>query len=223
MAGQGERAAAAALRRHTADVALGAGLRTQLHAEKFRANSRANLLLALHSLRSLQESGAEPASPTTRTNGVMKIYRSNDALDAARVPAPFSPSMACCSSVSDANAVFDLEPALADTGPTLAGGLYFARDEVGDCNKFTQGSAPPGRARRALPLRQQRDPDRGERRTRERRRHRQGRIAATSGRGHGQLLAGDSARRPASACRSTPSRAFPSPPARAWNSAPKMR
>ena len=59
LARQGERAAPAALRRHSADVALGAGLRRELHAERFRANTLANLALALHSLRSLQEIGAE--------------------------------------------------------------------------------------------------------------------------------------------------------------------
>ena len=30
---------------------------------------------------------------------------------------------------------------MKDTASTLAGALYFARDEVGDCNKFTQGLA----------------------------------------------------------------------------------
>ena len=35
----------------------------------------------------------------------------------------------------------ELEPALKDTKSTLAGALYFPRDEVGDCKKFTQGLA----------------------------------------------------------------------------------
>ena len=35
----------------------------------------------------------------------------------------------------------ELEPALRETKPTLAGALYFARDEVGDSNKFAQGLA----------------------------------------------------------------------------------
>ena len=41
----------------------------------------------------------------------------------------------------------EIEPALKDTRPTLAGALYFARDEVGDCNKFTQGLAAAGAAK----------------------------------------------------------------------------
>jgi D-amino-acid dehydrogenase len=40
-----------------------------------------------------------------------------------------------------ADRAVELEPALAATRPTLVGALYFARDEVGDCNKFTQGLA----------------------------------------------------------------------------------
>src|SRR5919107_375806 len=50
--------------------------------ERFRANARANLLLALHSLRSLHEIGEETGIQYDRaTNGVMKIYRSRDSLE----------------------------------------------------------------------------------------------------------------------------------------------
>ena len=52
--------------------------------ERFRANTLANLALALHSLRSLQEIGAETGIAYDRAaNGVLKIYRSRDSLDAA--------------------------------------------------------------------------------------------------------------------------------------------
>ncbi len=52
--------------------------------ERFRANTLANLALALHSLRSLQEIGAETGIAYDRAaNGVLKIYRSRDLLDAA--------------------------------------------------------------------------------------------------------------------------------------------
>ena len=53
-------------------------------AEKFAANSRANLDLALYSLRSLQEIGAENGIEYDRaTKGVLKIYRSKESLDGA--------------------------------------------------------------------------------------------------------------------------------------------
>ena len=51
------------------------------------------------------------------------------------------PGTGCCSSAWIAAGCVAREPALADAGPSLAGGLYFPRDEVGDCNKFTQGLA----------------------------------------------------------------------------------
>ena len=52
--------------------------------ERFRANSKANLDLALHSLRSLQEIGAETGIAYDRaTRGVLKIYRSQESLDGA--------------------------------------------------------------------------------------------------------------------------------------------
>src|SRR5688572_7629112 len=52
--------------------------------ETFAANSRANLELALYSLRSLQEIGAKTGIAYDRaTNGVQKIYRSQESLDAA--------------------------------------------------------------------------------------------------------------------------------------------
>ena len=62
-------------------------------------------------------------------------------------------STACCIERVDAQRCVELEPALRDTRDTLAGGLYFERDEVGDCNKFTQGlAAACAAARRPLPL-----------------------------------------------------------------------
>jgi D-amino-acid dehydrogenase len=111
-------------------------------AERFRANARANLALALHSLRSLHEIGAETGIAYDRaTNGVMKIYRSPDSLDAAERSCAYLARHGLLFERIDAARCLELEPALADTTATLVGGLYFARDEVGDCNKFTQGLA----------------------------------------------------------------------------------
>jgi D-amino-acid dehydrogenase len=110
--------------------------------ERFRANTLANLALALHSLRSLQEIGAETGIAYDRaTNGVLKIYRSRDPLDAATRGCEFLAGHGLLFERVDAAGCVAHEPALADVGASLAGGLYFARDEVGDCNKFTQGLA----------------------------------------------------------------------------------
>ena len=104
----------------------------------------------------------------------------------------------------DRDRCVELEPALADTGPRWPARLYFARDEVGDCNKFTQGLAAACAARGVqLPVRHERQrietsggrvsgvvTDKG-------------RIAADHRRGrHGQLHGAAAAPSSASACRS---------------------
>jgi D-amino-acid dehydrogenase len=110
--------------------------------EMFAANSRTNLELALYSLRSLQEIGAETGIAYDRaTNGVQKIYRSRESLDAATRACEVLARSGLKFERVDVSRAVALEPALADTAETLAGALYFERDEVGDCNKFTQGLA----------------------------------------------------------------------------------
>ena len=110
--------------------------------ERFRANAKANLDLALHSLRSLQEIGTETGIAYDRaTRGVIKIYRTRAALDAGERSTALLAQHGLVYQRVDAQRCVDLEPALRDTRDTLAGGLYFERDEVGDCNKFTQGLA----------------------------------------------------------------------------------
>jgi D-amino-acid dehydrogenase len=109
---------------------------------RFRANSHANLALALHSLKSLQEIGAETGIAYDRAaNGVMKIYRSRESLDAAERSSAELARHGLLFERVDVKRCLELEPALADTAPTLVGALYFPRDEVGDCHKFTQGLA----------------------------------------------------------------------------------
>jgi D-amino-acid dehydrogenase len=110
--------------------------------DRFRANAKANLDLALYSLRSLQEIGAETGIVYDRaTRGVLKIYRSAESLDAAQRSADFLAQHGLTYERVSAERCAELEPALRDTKDTLAGALYFVRDEVGDCNKFTQGLA----------------------------------------------------------------------------------
>lgn len=110
--------------------------------ERFRANSKANLDLALFSLRSLQEIGAETGIEYDRaTRGVLKIYRSKTSLDSAHRSTDELAKHGLLYERVDPVRCVDLEPALQETAPTLVGALYFARDEVGDCNKFTQGLA----------------------------------------------------------------------------------
>jgi len=116
--------------------------------ERFRENAKSNLHLALHSLRSLQEIGAETGINYDRaTRGVLKIYRSGKSLDDAERSIAFLAHHGLLYERVGAERSVELEPALRDTKSTLAGALYFARDEVGDCNKFTQGLAAACAAR----------------------------------------------------------------------------
>lgn len=110
--------------------------------ESFARNSRANLELALYSLRSLQEIGTETGIEYDRaTPGVMKIYRSKQSLESAAGACDVLSRSGLGYERVDVDRCVELEPALSATAKTLAGALYFARDEVGDCNKFTQGLA----------------------------------------------------------------------------------
>jgi len=110
--------------------------------EKFRANAKANLDLALHSLQSLHEIGSEAGISYDRaTRGVLKIYRSAESLDGAQRSSDYLAQHGLLYERISTSRCIEIEPALRDTAPTLAGALYFARDEVGDCNKFTQALA----------------------------------------------------------------------------------
>ena len=116
--------------------------------ERFRENSKANLHLALHSLKSLQEIGTETAIAYDRaTRGVLKIYRSGQSLDGAERSMALLARHGLLYERVDPDRCVELEPALASTKSTLAGALYFARDEVGDSNKFTQALAAASAAR----------------------------------------------------------------------------
>jgi D-amino-acid dehydrogenase len=109
---------------------------------RFRANAAANLALALHSLKSLHEILAETHIEYDRaTRGVIKIYRSNDSLDAAQRSVDDLARLGLVYERIGPDCCVEIEPALKETGATLAGALYFARDEVGDCHRFTQGLA----------------------------------------------------------------------------------
>ena len=111
-------------------------------ARRFREHAKANLDLALHSLHCLEEIGAQTGIAYDRaTRGVLKIYRSRDALDRAERSSEFLARFGLKFERISAERCIEIEPALSDTKSTLAGALYFARDEVGDSNKFAQGLA----------------------------------------------------------------------------------
>jgi D-amino-acid dehydrogenase len=71
--------------------------------------------------------------------GSMKIFRDRAALDAARSAAASIEGLGIRSRALDAEGVLELEPALADTRATLAGGIHFPDDESGDACRFVRG------------------------------------------------------------------------------------
>ena len=110
--------------------------------DRFRAHAIANLELALHSLRSIQEIDQQHGFAYDRaTRGVMKIFRNMASLDAAERSCMEFARHGLLHERLHVERAVELEPALAETASTLAGALYFSRDEVGDCNKFTQALA----------------------------------------------------------------------------------
>src|SRR5215831_20087793 len=109
---------------------------------RFLANTLANLKFGHYSLDALHEIIADVAIDYDRsTRGVLKIYRSDQALDAAvRACRLFAEHGLRYRALTPAQAAA-YEPALAATGPSLVGVLHFPDDEVGDCRKFTQALA----------------------------------------------------------------------------------
>ena len=152
LARQGECASPAALRRHSAHVALGARLRRQLHARavprQYAGQSDRWRCIRCGRCRRSGPRRALPmiAPPTASSRSTARAIRS--------MPRPAAASSwqhGLLFERVDGPGCVAHEPALADVGTSLAGGLYFARDEVGDCNKFTQGLAAACAARRRPP------------------------------------------------------------------------
>jgi D-amino-acid dehydrogenase len=111
-------------------------------AERFHENALANLRLALYSLETLQEIAAETGIAYDRSqSGVLKIYRDPKSLESAVQGWESIVPHGLNYRTLTPDQCTEVEPALASTAHTLAGGLYFPRDEVGDCHAFTQGLA----------------------------------------------------------------------------------
>ena len=109
---------------------------------RFRKNTLANLRFGHYSLDALHEITADVAIDyDSSTRGVLKIYRSKQALDAAiRACELFAENGLSYRALTPIQSA-EFEPALAATQSSLIGALHFPTDEVGDCRKFTQGLA----------------------------------------------------------------------------------
>jgi D-amino-acid dehydrogenase len=108
--------------------------------ERFRRNALVNLKIALHSLKTLQQIRADTGIEyDLRTDGVLKIYTSAQSMAGGIESAKFLSRSGLTFQEVDAAACIRREPALQASASSLAGGIYFPRDEVGDCHKFTTG------------------------------------------------------------------------------------
>jgi D-amino-acid dehydrogenase len=109
-------------------------------AERHRRHTLINLRLALLSAEALKEVRRETGiEHDQREHGILKVLREPAALDAGAAHAtmlagegevPFR--------VLDRAAVLALEPALAEGGDGIHGGILFPEDESGDCHLFTR-------------------------------------------------------------------------------------
>ena len=110
--------------------------------EHFRRNALTNLRIALHSLKILQQIRAETGIEyDLRTSGLMKVYTDPKALAGSVASAEFLSGHGLTFEPLDAAECVRREPALQATASSLAGGVFFPREEVGDCHKFTTGLA----------------------------------------------------------------------------------
>ena len=120
----------------------GLGFLLAARATPHQAGVLANLELALLSARSMGEIRAE--------TGVQYDYAGQSVLKTFAD----APSLALATAAHQALAPYGLEtepldrdacvarePALGPVAERIAGGLYFPQDEIGDCNKFSQGLA----------------------------------------------------------------------------------
>jgi D-amino-acid dehydrogenase len=110
--------------------------------ERFRRNALTNLKVALHSLKVLQQIRAETGIEyDLRTSGLMKVYTDPRSLAASVASAEYLSNGGLEYQALDTEECVRREPALQANASSLAGGLYFSREEVGDCHKFTTGLA----------------------------------------------------------------------------------
>jgi D-amino-acid dehydrogenase len=110
--------------------------------ERFERNALANLRLALHSLDVIKSIRNEAEIDyDLRTNGALRVFTDARSFDMAAKSTEKLAGHGLKYEVMDAAGTVRQEPALADASAKLAGALYFPRDEIGDCHKFTQALA----------------------------------------------------------------------------------
>ena len=107
--------------------------------ERYRFSAAVNLRLALHTLAVIKQVRAEAdLSYDLSQKGTLKIYTRQEALDKNVAESNLLRPHGMVFEAVDAARCVAIEPALAPIRHTLAGGIYAAPDEHGDCCKFAR-------------------------------------------------------------------------------------
>jgi D-amino-acid dehydrogenase len=110
--------------------------------ERFKRNLAASGRLTRHSLAcfaALREAAdIVPKDYSLIRKGALKLYHTAETMAAAAAEADLIRGLGFQVEAIDATACARLEPGLAPVATSLAGGLHFKEDEVGDCRAFTQ-------------------------------------------------------------------------------------
>jgi D-amino-acid dehydrogenase len=108
----------------------------------FRRNTAANLALALYSMASLEEVRAEARLDYWhRPTGTVRIFRTASAWQDAYIAAQEAYSGRVRLERISTAGVLEKEPALAPVATEIAGGIFYADDEVGDAKEFCDALA----------------------------------------------------------------------------------
>ena len=110
--------------------------------DRYRFAAAANLRLASHTLAAIKQIRAETnIAYDLSQKGTLKIYTRQEALDKNVTESNLLRPHGMVFEAVDAAGCVAIEPALAPIRNTLAGGIYAAPDEHGDCHKFATGLA----------------------------------------------------------------------------------
>lgn len=120
----------------------GLGFLAASASARHQQGAKSNLELALLSARSMAEIRAETGVRYDYAGHcVLKTFADAASFEAAAIAHEALAPYGLVTERLDRAACVAREPTLAPVGDGIAGGLYFPQDEVGDCNKFSQGLA----------------------------------------------------------------------------------
>ena len=115
--------------------------------QRHRRNTLTNFRLARYSVRAFAEIRAKTdIAYDLLTVGTLKVFRDPEAYEHGVRHCETLREHGLAYRVVDREGCAAIEPALAETAHTLAGGIHFTNDEIGDCFKFAEAIAEQCRA-----------------------------------------------------------------------------